>query len=57
MVLLGILETSNQVCWGNLEIYFAEQRPTRSRFGHPCPQEKRNGFLVLFRHLLLIKKH
>ncbi len=35
-VLLGILETSRQVCWGKLELNSAGHRPSRIKFGDPC---------------------
>ncbi len=34
-VLLGILETSRQVCRGKLELNAAGHRPSRSKFGDP----------------------
>ncbi len=35
-VLLGILETSMQVCWSKLELNSAGRRPSRTEFGQPC---------------------
>ncbi len=35
-VLLGILETSMQVCWGKLELNSAGHRPSRIKFDDPC---------------------
>ncbi len=35
-VLLGILETSMQVCWGKLELNSAGHRPCRIKFDDPC---------------------
>ncbi len=35
-VLLGILETSRQVCWGKLELNSAGHRPSRIKFDDPC---------------------
>ncbi len=35
-VLLGILETSRQVCWGKLELISAGHRPSRTECGDPC---------------------
>ncbi len=34
-VLLGILETSRQVCWGKLELNSAGHRPSRNECGDP----------------------
>ncbi len=34
-VLLGILETSRQVCWGKLELNSAGHRPSRIKFDDP----------------------
>ncbi len=35
-VLLGILETSRQVCWGKLELNSAGHRPSGNECGDPC---------------------
>ncbi len=35
-VLLSILETSRQVCWGKLELNSAGHRPSRTECGDPC---------------------
>ncbi len=35
-VLLGILETSREVCWGKLELNSAGHRSSRIKFGDPC---------------------
>ncbi len=35
-LLLGILETSRQVCWGKLELNSAGHRPSRIKFDDPC---------------------
>ncbi len=35
-LLLGILETSMQVCWGKLELNSAGHRPSRTEYGDPC---------------------
>ncbi len=35
-VLLGIPETSRQVCWGKLELNSAGHRPSKTKFGNPC---------------------
>ncbi len=35
-VLLGIFETSRQVCWGKLELNSAGHRPSRIKFDDPC---------------------
>ncbi len=35
-VLLGILQTSRQVCWGKLKLDSAGQRPSRTKFEDPC---------------------
>ncbi len=35
-VLLGILETSRQVCWGKLELNSAGHWPSRIKFDDPC---------------------
>ncbi len=35
-VLLGILQTSRQVCWGKLELNYAGHRPSRIKFDDPC---------------------
>ncbi len=35
-VLLGILETSKQVCWGKLELNSAGHRPSRTKFSDHC---------------------
>ncbi len=35
-VLLGILETSREVCWGKLELNSTGHRPSRIKFGDPC---------------------
>ncbi len=34
---LGILETSRQVCWGKLELNSAGHRPSRIKFDDPWP--------------------
>ncbi len=44
-VLLGILETSRQVCWGKLELNSAGHRPSRIKFDDPCSTLKENGLL------------
>ncbi len=38
-VLLGILETSRQVCWGKLELNSAGHRPSRTEFGDLCTRD------------------
>ncbi len=35
-VLIGILQTSRQVCWGKLELNSAGHRPSRIKFDDPC---------------------
>ncbi len=50
-VLLGILETSRQVCWGKLELNSAGHRPSRIKFGDPCSRASLENSAG-FRHLL-----
>ncbi len=39
LIKVGILETSRQVCWGNLELNSAGHRPSRTECGDPCAKE------------------
>jgi len=34
--ILGLLESSRQVCWVKLELNSAGHRPSKTEFGHPC---------------------
>ncbi len=46
-VLLGILETSRQVCWGKLELNSAGLRPSRIKFDDPCYRQNPPSFILL----------
>ncbi len=47
-LLLSILETSRQVCWGKLELNSAEHRPSRIKFGDPYSARLVTHQLCLF---------
>ncbi len=52
-VLLGILETPGQVCWGKLELNSAGQRPSRTECGDPCLKGIVKKNLKFYDHLLI----
>ncbi len=63
-LLLGILQTSSQVCWDKLELNSAGHRPSRIKFGDPCLKGwlaqkvfKVIFFLLIFYFFLQIQMH